>query len=220
MCFSAPVSFASGVILSATGIVATGKVEKPEQKLLASVPFLFALQQFAESALWVTLRSGNNDWLRNAGIYAFLIAALVIWPVVVPLAMLLMEKETLRRRVLGVLLLAGIVLGAYYAYCIANFSVTAEIEGHHILYIDSFPARFIDSAFYLYILATVVPLFVSSVRRMKLFGGLIAVSLAVSAAVFAWYLTSVWCFFAAAASLTIVWILKEQEHFPAVPSAA
>jgi hypothetical protein len=220
MCFSAPVSFASGVILSATGVVAAGKIERPEQRQFSSVPFLFAIQQFAEAVLWLTLRSGGREWLTNAATYTFLISALVVWPLAVPLSMRLMEKDAGRRRILTVFLFAGIVLALYYAFCLATRSVTAQIEGHHILYIDNFPARFTNAAFFLYIAATVAPLFVSSVRRMKVFGVLIAASLALSAAIFAWYLTSVWCFFAAAASMTIVWILGEQRRYEAVPRAA
>ena len=65
MCFSAGASFAGGAVLSVVGIATQGKVRKPKQRLFAVIPLLFALQQFAEGILWITLKSGEHVWLQN-----------------------------------------------------------------------------------------------------------------------------------------------------------
>jgi hypothetical protein len=208
MCFSAEASFAGGAVITAVGLATVGKAKEPEQKLFAVIPLLFGLQQFAEGVLWTTLKSGGYDRLQNAATYIFLITALVIWPVMVPLAVRLMEQGKKRRKILNGLVAVGVLLSLFYAWCLVFRDVSPRIEGFHILYADNFPGTLIGIAFLFYLAATIIPLFVSSVRRMWLFGILIAVSCLVTGIFYAQYLTSVWCFFAALISVSIYWILS------------
>jgi len=216
MCFSAGASFTAGVLLSAVGVANQRKVRKPEQRLFALIPLLFGLQQFAEGALWVTLRSGGHDWLQNAATYIFLIAALVIWPVMIPLSMWFMEEGKKRKNILASLIVIGGIVSSFYAFCLISYNVTPQINSFHIQYIEEFPRTIANNFSLFYPVSTVVPLFVSSVRRMWLLGILISVSWLVTAIFFAGYLTSVWCFFAALISVVIYWILSESHS--TVPS--
>ena len=211
MCFSAGASFAGGVVISAVGITTVRKVRKPTQRLFAGIPLLFGFQQFAEGVLWVTLRSGGHDWLQNAATYIFLITALVIWPVMIPLSMWFMEEVKKRKKILAGLIVTGGILSLFYAVCLVSYDVAPQINGFHIYYVDEFPKTLVDIAFVFYLASTILPLFVSSVRRMWLFGILIAVSCLVTGIFFAQYLTSVWCFFAALISIVIYWILSESQ---------
>ena len=216
MCFSAGASFTAGVLLSAVGVANQRKVRKPAQRLFALIPLLFGLQQFAEGALWVTLRSGGHDWLQNAATYIFLIAALVIWPVMIPLSMWFMEEGKKRKNILASLIVMGGMVSSFYAFCLISYNVTPQINSFHIQYIEEFPRTIANNFSLFYPVSTVVPLFVSSVRRMWLLGILISVSWLVTAIFFAGYLTSVWCFFAALISVVIYWILSES--YSTVPS--
>ncbi len=209
MCFSAEASFVGGAVLSAAGVVSMRRVSRPAQRLFAAIPLFFAFQQLAEGVLWTTLRPGGNERLQSAAAHVFLITALVIWPVMIPLSMYLLEEVKKRKRVLAGLMAAGAVLALFYAYCLIFYNVTPRINGFHIQYVDNFPRTFVELAFLLYLAATIAPLFVSSVRRMRAFGVLIAVSCLVTGVFFAQYLTSVWCFFAALLSVTVCWILSE-----------
>jgi hypothetical protein len=209
MCFSAGASFAGGVVISAIGIATARKVRKPEQRLFAVIPLLFGLQQFAEGVLWMTLRSGGFTRLQSAATYIFLITALVIWPVMVPLSMWLMEEVKKRRKMLAGLMVMGGTLSLFYAFCLISYDITPQINNFHIEYIEEFPANLVQIAFLFYLTSTIAPLFVSSVKRMWLFGILITISCLVSGIFFAQYLTSVWCFFAALISALIYWILGE-----------
>jgi len=195
MCFSAEASFAGGAVITAVGMATVGKAKEPEQKLFAAIPLLFGLQQFAEGVLWLTLKDGGYDRLQNIAACIFLITALVIWPVMVPLSMRLMEHGKNRRKALAGLAAAGGMVSLFYIWCLLFRDVSPRIDGFHILYTDNFPALLVGIAFYLYLLATIAPLFVSSVRRMWLFGILIAASCLVTGVFYAQYLTSVWCFF-------------------------
>jgi hypothetical protein len=208
MCFSAGASFAGGIVISAIGVATLGKVSKPAQKLFAGIPLLFGFQQFAEGVLWVTLRSGGHERLQNAAAHIFLITALVIWPVMIPLSMWLMEEVKKRRKILAGLMVTGGILSLFYAFCLISYNVTPQIQGFHIQYIDEFPRTLVDIAFIFYLASTIAPLFVSSVKRMWLFGILITVSYLVTSIFFSQYLTSIWCFFAALISVVIYWVLS------------
>jgi heme/copper-type cytochrome/quinol oxidase subunit 4 len=209
MCFSAEASFAGSVVLSAIGVATVKKARVPEQRLFAVIPLLFGIQQFTEGVLWVTLRSGGHERLQNAAAQIFLITALVIWPVMIPLSIWLMEKVKQRRQVLTGIIVAGGIISLFYAFCLISYDVTPQISGFHIEYIDQFPYTLVNIAFWFYVASTVSPMFISSVKRMWLFGILITVSFVVTRIFFAQYLTSVWCFFAALISAAIYWILSE-----------
>jgi hypothetical protein len=209
MCFSAEASFTSGVVISAIGIATLRKARKPEQRLFAVIPLLFAFQQFAEGVLWTTLRSGGYEALQNVATHIFLVTALIIWPVMVPLSVWFMEESKKRKRILVGLMLAGGIVSLFYAFCLISYNVYPEIQSFHLVYVNDFPGTPLGIGLGFYAAATIAPLFVSSVRRMRLFGILIATSCLITGVFYAEYLTSVWCFFAALISISIYWVLIE-----------
>jgi hypothetical protein len=208
MCFSAPASFAGAAIISAIGVAAQTKVSKRAQRLFAVIPFLFGFQQLAEGVLWVTLGSASYPVLQDIVAYIFLVTALVIWPVMVPLSVRFMEEVKRRKQILTGLLIAGCLLSAVYAFCLVYYDVYPQINSFHIEYVYNVPQTLMTVAFVFYLITTIAPFFVSSVRRMWVFGIMIAISCIVTGIFFAQYLTSVWCFFAAIISIIIYWILS------------
>lgn len=218
MCFSAQASFTSGAVLTAIGVATIRKVQKPEQKLFASIPFLFGLQQFCEGILWVTLRAGKFAEIQNVTEHIFLTFALVIWPVFLPLALRLMEQAPARKAILTRLTIMGFVTSLVYAYCLIFYKVIPEIQGFHIQYNDQFPWNIAHYAFIFYLALTILPPFVSTFKWMWGFGILIAVSGIVTGIFYSGYLTSVWCFFAAGMSVAIYGILNapDTEQVPAL----
>lgn len=99
-------------------------------------------------------------------------------------------------------------MSLFYAFCLLTYDVTPQIQSFHIQYVDEFPGTLVKMAFLCYLVTTIAPIFISSVKRMWLFGILIAVSCLITGVFFAQYLTSVWCFFAAIISILIYWILR------------
>ncbi len=214
MCFSAGASFTGGAVLSAIGVASVKSAHNPSQKLFAGIPLFFAFQQFAEGVVWLTLRSGSHYQLQMTAAYIFLVMALVIWPTMMPLAVLRLEEMKTRRKIIKVLFIAGVFLSVYYAFCLLSFNVMPRINKFHIQYINDFPESLSYEAFGIYIIATITPLFVSSIKRMSLFGILIFVSCIVTGIFYKEYLTSVWCFFAALISIVVFRIIREsQEEF-------
>jgi hypothetical protein len=208
MCFSAGASFAGGAIISAVGVAAQTKVVKPSQRFFAVIPFFFGFQQVAEGVLWVTLGSAKYPVLQDAATYIFLATALVIWPVMVPLSVRYMEEVKRRKQILTGLLIIGSVLAAFYAFCLTYYDIFPRINSFHIEYVYYIPQTLMSIAFVFYLITTISPFFVSSVRRMWVFGIMIAISCIVTGVFFSQYLTSVWCFFAAIISIIIYWILS------------
>jgi hypothetical protein len=211
MCFSPEASFAGGIIISTIGVATITKVHKTSQVLFASIPLFFGIQQIVEGTLWLTIPTPEFTGIKEIATYIFLVMADFLWPVMIPLSVLFMEKDAKRKRILRILLGMGIVLSIYYAFCLIFFNVSPEIKGYHIYYKTDFPEALSMPAFIVYLVVTITPLFVSSIKRTYLMGILMFLSCLVTAIFFTQYLTSVWCFFAALLSAVIFWILSDSK---------
>lgn len=212
MCFSPEASFAGGAVITAIGIATLKKVHHPAQLVFAGIPLFFGIQQIAEGVLWLTLLSGGSETIRKFSTYFFLTMAEVIWPSLIPISLFLMEKNKKRKNILRVLLIAGMILSGYYAFCLMSYHVSPRIIYYHVRYNNDFPKSLALPAFCLYLLVTIVPFFVSEVRKTKWLGILMLLSCAVTAVFFRQYLTSVWCFFAALISGVVYWILYSSKE--------
>jgi len=207
MCFSAGASFAGGAVITTIGIMTVRKNSEPSRKLFSAIPLIFGVQQISEGFVWVALQSSGHDLMLALASYIFLLAAVVLWPFIIPLSMLLMERSPERRKALWVFLAAGILTSVYYGIGLLLYNVDPEISSHHIKYSNEFPRQFANLAFITYLLATLVPLFLSSTRRMWLLGALMTASCLVTGIFYKEFLTSIWCFFAAIISVVIYWII-------------
>jgi hypothetical protein len=212
MCFSSEASFAGGIIISAVGIATVKEVHKPSQIVFASIPLFFGIQQITEGCLWLTLPYIEYGNILKICTYLFLIMAQVIWPLLIPFSVLLMEENNKRKRILRILLVMGLSLSMYYVFCLLFFHVTPQIIGYHIQYNTDFPESLAMVAFIVYLIVTITPLFVSSIKRTHLLGILMFTSCLITAIFFTQYLTSVWCFFAALISGVIFWILSDTKR--------
>ncbi|WP_163715836.1 DUF6629 family protein [Mangrovibacterium lignilyticum] len=212
MCFSPEASFASGAIITAIGFATVKKVHHPAQLVFAGIPLFFGVQQIAEGVLWLSLLSGGSETIRIFSTYFFLIMAEVIWPSLIPLSVFLMEKNEKRKKILRGLLFAGMLLSGYYAFCLLSYYVSPRIVYFHVQYNNDFPTSLALPAFCLYLIVTIVPLFVSEVRKTKWLGILMLLSCTVTILFFRQYLTSVWCFFAALISGVVYWILHSSKE--------
>lgn len=208
MCFSATASFTAGAVLTAAGVATTRVVTKPSQRVFASIPFLFAIQQFAEGFVWLALTKPGEFISLKISTYAFLLFSDIVWPIMIPLSVLLMEENVKRKKILGAVVALGIILALYYSCCLLIFPVDPELIDCHINYDGTFPKMFEIPAFLIYVTVTIVPLFVSTVKRMRWLGVSMFLACVVSVFFYIQVVTSVWCFFAAILSGMIFWILR------------
>jgi hypothetical protein len=208
MCFSAEASFAAGAVLSAIGVATVKRVQQRSLIPFAIIPFLFGFQQIAEGILWLTFTNKiSPDW-QPPMMIVFLVFAQVIWPVWVPLALWIPERQPARRKILLALVAAGGALAAYHIFCLFNYTVTAEVAEHHINYTRGFPEAFIIPSAIIYVLTTVIAPFVSSVKTMNLLAVVLLVSFLVALFFYKTYLISVWCFFAAVISVMVLLVIN------------
>ena len=212
MCFSSEASFVGGIIISAIGVAVVTKVHKPSQMLFACIPLFFGIQQFTEGILWLTIPRPELLSIQKIATYLFLIMADVLWPVWIPLSILFMEQNARIRKIIWILFFVGLSVSVYYIFCLVFLHVTPQIMSYHIKYITDFSRTLAIPVFFLYLVATITPLFVSSIKRMHFFGILMFFSCAVTAIFFTQFLTSVWCFFAALISVVIFWILRDSKR--------
>jgi hypothetical protein len=208
MCFSAGASFTAGAVISGVGIATLREVRDPSQKLFAAIPLLFGLQQIAEGCVWLALQNPEMVLLRKIFTLIFLLAAHVLWPVMIPLSLRVMEENPGRKKAIGIFLIAGIILSLYYAFFLVFFRVLPEIASCHIYYRTASPGSIMLPAFLLYLAVTIVPLMISSVRHMWIIGIIMFVGCVVSVIFYRLNVTSVWCFFAAVISMIIFLLVR------------
>jgi hypothetical protein len=220
MCFSASASFGAGVVLSVIGIATIKKVQHPSQIMFASIPLIFAIQQTAEGILWLTLPDPHHLPTQISVTYIFLFFAQIVWPLWVPVAILLLEKEGSRNMIQKLSVGAGIIVSLYLTYCLISFHVQAKIIGYHIAYQQSFPRMLKYYCLALYTVATIFPVFSSHVRRMWMFGVAIIISYIISGIFYEHYFLSVWCFFSSIISISIYAIILELKKSPESQSSS
>jgi len=139
MCFSANASFAGAAVISAIGVATVREVHKPSQLVFASIPLFFGLQQFYRGIIMVNItKSASCPYWNILHIYV-LVMAEVLWPIMIPLSVLHMEKSKKRKKILWVLLFMGVSVSLYYTFCLLFFHVTPHIMGYHIQYKTDFP---------------------------------------------------------------------------------
>lgn len=210
MCFSAEASFGASVVLGVVGVVAVRQVQIKSQLLFACIPFVFSFQQFSEGILWLSFHHKDLIFLQTISTYTFLIIAQIIWPIWVPLSILLLEKEANRKKLLYISFGFGILLSSYLAYCYLFYDVKAEVSNHHIQYNLDFPhtASYLWLTGLFYFIPTVVSTIISSVHRMRILGLIILLSCVLTRMFTLNYFISIWCFFAAIISIMVAFIMS------------
>jgi hypothetical protein len=209
MCFSTEASFIGGAVIIAIGVATVRKVHKPSQLVFACIPLFFGFQQIAEGFVWLSLQNHLYNGVLMPATYTFLIMAEVFWPFMVPLAVLLMEKNKKRLKILWLLFGMGVSVSLYFIFCLLSYNVIPEMRGYHIEYVEGYPKSIKLVVFSIYLIASIVPLFVSTIKRIYLLGILMALSCMLTMIFFTQFLTSVWCFFGALISIVILWILRD-----------
>ncbi len=200
MCFSATASFSAGAILLGIGTLTLRSASRPRELPFAAIPLLFAIQQLTEGVIWLTFRY-EAPHLNAVMTHVYSFFSHVLWPVYIPLAVLLVEPPGRRQRALFVFVAAGIAVGAYLLYILVAFPVVSRPIGQHIEYIS--PHFYALTAMTLYLVSTTLAPVLSTHRAVKVFGVLALLSFAAAYFFYANWFISVWCFFAALLSAVV-----------------
>lgn len=200
MCFSASASFAAAGMLGVAGIATLRKAKTKQELPLAAVPLVFAVQQLIEGIVWIYV--ANNLQPATCAVNGYLFFANVLWPIFIPIVVLLLETDPVRKRMQQVLAGVGVLTGIYMLYTLLTTTVAVHQIGQRLVYAPEHPYAFWMP--YAYVAATCLVCLISSKGVVQLLGVLVSLALFVSYMFYLAALPSVWCFLAAVLSLVVV----------------
>jgi hypothetical protein len=202
VCFSATANFVGSAVLGTIGVVTLTHVKHRRELLFAALPTLFAVHQFIEGFVWLGLDGILSPAVAHDMGAAFVLYAQGLLPFLLPLSVLLFEPNTpSRRRMLPFLGIGGGTT-LYILWALTAYPLQVFIERNSIVYIN--PATNNTVVAVLYVIATCGSLFFSKVRAMILFGAANLAILLIVMEVKRYAFTSVWCAYAAVASIIIL----------------
>jgi hypothetical protein len=126
----------------------------------------------------------------------------VFWPIFAPIALLIAEPDPSRRRLITICLAMGLASAAYFAWSILAHAVSATASMGHLVYSGEPTVPLAIGVAYL--IATALAPLLSTFRTLQIFGAVVLTGYVVSWFFYWDAFSSVWCFFAAAASAILV----------------
>ena len=202
MCFSATANFVGSGALGAIGVVTLTKVKHRRELLFAALPTLFAVHQFIEGFVWLGLDGILSPVVAHNMGAAFMLYAQGLLPFLLPLSVLLFEPDLKsRRRMLPFLVLGGATT-LYILWALTAYPLQLSVRGNSIVYINQATNNTMVAV--LYVIATCGSLFFSKVRTMVVFGAANLAILLVVMEFKRYAFTSLWCAYAAIASVIIL----------------
>jgi hypothetical protein len=216
MCFSAAANFVGSGALGAVGVISLTRLKHRRELLFASLPALFAIHQFIEGFVWLGLDGMLSSQVTHNMGAAFMLYAQGLLPFLLPLSVLLFEPDARSRRRMLPFLVIGVLTALYILWALTAYPTQIFVKGNSIVYINQATNNTFVAVFY--VIATCGSLLFSKVKDMVIFGvANLAILLAVMA-VKRYAFTSLWCAYAAVASVIILayfWLTN-----PSVPGCA
>ncbi len=202
MCFSAVANFTGSGVLGTIGVVTLTRVKHRRELLFASLPTLFAVHQFTEGFVWLGLDGVLSPAVTNAMAAAFMLYAQGLLPFLLPLSVVLFEPDARSRRRMLPFFAVGCLTALYILWALSAYPTQTFIRNNSIVYIN--PATNNTVVAVLYVIATCGSLLFSKVKDMVIFGLTNVAILLIVMAVKRYAFTSLWCAYAAIASVIIL----------------
>jgi hypothetical protein len=213
MCFSAAANFVGSGVLGAVGVVTFTKVKHRRELLFAALPTLFAIHQFIEGFVWLGLDGMLSPAVTHDMGAAFMLYAQGLLPFLLPLSVLLFEADAKSRRRMLPFLALGTATTLYILWALTAFPTQVYVKGNSIVYINQATNKMAVAI--LYVIATCGSLFFSKVKAMIMFGAANLIILLLVMEVKRYAFTSLWCAYAAVASVIILaYFWKSSERRP------
>ena len=202
MCFSATANFVGSGVLGAGGVATLTRVKHRRELLFAALPTLFAIHQFIEGFVWLGLDGVLSPAVAHDMGAAFMLYAQGLLPFVLPLGVLLFEPNAKsRRRMLPFVVIGGFT-ALYILWALTAYPLQLYVRGNSIVYIND--ATNNTAVALLYVIATCGSLFFSKIRMMVIFGAANLAILLLVLELTRYAFTSLWCAYAAVASVIIL----------------
>jgi len=213
MCFSAEANFVGSGALGAIGVVTLTRVRHRRELLFAALPLLFAIHQFIEGFVWLGLDGVLSSTVAHNMGAAFMLYAQGLLPFLLPLSVLLFEPNGYSRRRMIPFLVLGAATTLYILWALTAYPLQLYIRGNSIVYINQATNNMAVAV--LYVIATCGSLFFSKVRAMVMFGVANLIILLAVMELKRYAFTSLWCAYAAVASVIILaYFWRSHSHRP------
>jgi hypothetical protein len=202
MCFSATANFVGSGVLGAVGVVTLTRLKHRRELLFASLPLLFAIHQFIEGFVWLGLDGILSPAVAHNMGAAFMLYAQGLLPFLLPLSVFLFEPTAKARGRMLPFLILGAATTLYILWALTAYSLEVYVRNNSIVYINL--ATNNEAVGVLYVIVTCGSLFFSKIKPMILFGVANLAILLVVMEVKRYAFTSLWCAYAAIASVIIL----------------
>jgi hypothetical protein len=213
MCFSATANFVGSAFLGVIGVMTLTKVKHRRELLFAALPLLFAIHQFIEGFVWLGLDGILSLTVAHNMGAAFMLYAQGLLPFLLPLSVLLFEPDGKSRRRMLPFVILGAGTALYILWALTAYPLQLYVQANSIVYINQ--ATHHTAVAVLYVIATCGSLFFSKIRPMIIFGTANLIILLIVMAFKEYAFTSLWCAYAAIASVIILlYFWRSKGHRP------
>ena len=202
MCFSATANFVGSGVLGAAGVATLTRVKHRRELLFAALPMLFAVHQFIEGFVWLGLDGILSPVVAHDMGAAFMLYAQGLLPFLLPLSIFLFEPDAKSRRRMRPFVVLGGATTLYILWALTAYPLQLFVRANSIVYINQATNNTAVAVFY--VIATCGSLFFSKIRMMVVFGAANLAILLVVMEVKRYAFTSLWCAYAAVASVIIL----------------
>lgn len=211
MCFSIEADLIVGAALMPVGVLSLREVRHVREVPFASLPLLFALHQLVEALVWAGSTGAVCPSVQAGASLAYVLFALPVLPLLVPVAVLLLEPRGARRRVVP-FAAVGLVVAIVLAVAVLDGPVLVEVRPNAILYRVGLTGYLFWSV--AYIGAVIGAPLISGYRSIFWFGVVNLVGLVVVGVLFLEAFASLWCVYAACSSLLVWWHMRRRRLLP------
>ncbi|HEX8816690.1 MAG TPA: DUF6629 family protein [Terriglobales bacterium] len=202
MCFSATANFAGSAVLGTVGAATLTRVKHRRELLFAALPLLFAIHQFTEGFVWLGLDGILSPRATRIWGAAFMLYAQGLLPFLLPMSVWLFEPTAQARKRMIPFVIIGTGTTLYILWALTAYSFDVYIEQNSLAYMNQATNNLPVAIFY--VIATCGSLFFSKIKDMVIFGWANLIILLIVMAVKRYAFTSLWCAYAAVASLIIL----------------
>jgi hypothetical protein len=218
MCFSPEGDLVGGMVVTAIGVDACRHLRgRNNLLLLAALPLVLGAHQIDESLVWWSLQDHVPHLAGRIAMWIYLVIAMVVVPILVPLAIFKVEPTARRRWLMAPFVALGTGVGVVLLLQLLRGPVTVRLGSYHLAY--SIGLRHGILIIGLYVVATCGPLLVSGYRDIFVFGLANLVVVIILARLTADGFASLWCFYAALASGAITLHMRFAKAHRAHPYA-
>lgn len=202
MCFSATADFVAAGVVGVVGAATLTQVRTGRDVLFASLPGLFALHQLTEGFVWLGLEGRVDRGVSDVAAFVYVLYAQGLLPLLVPLALLLIEPPGRRRKHIAPFLALGALTAAYLFWVDVAGPLRYSVVERSIAYETG--GTLLGVAAVCYVVAVCGAALLSGYPWIVAFGVANLVGLVVTLVLLRQSFTSVWCAYAALTSVLIL----------------